>query len=400
MAFAAFIKRKSFKFEVLLCKDGRWMIEGILDREDDATEFARKVLTREQGDEVKIIRYRKTNYGKTFKSEVFHETRSTSAEPPISLGEVTPNAPVCQDIDDLFGPESILTISRLFRQYLIRNAITAIELLHNWKCMAKLIDAGNLLNSATHKVATVQAAGEHQSAKNRLQELEELTRAATVKARELAAQRTRLPRPDESDLNAISELIRARFDDGEHDYVFLTVMAQKFYGMPSVSHKFEELLKFLDGDIDQRLFGPLEGMVAECLDFADVVQELFGPHPHLASFLCRLTDTLNDRLQEDDDNISAALVKIGGLIASGEAPRCREVLFDRLVGEIRSSKPFNRRSPEKESHWLEVVLKHLRRDDGSLLGGEAVEKAIAVRERRLRQRELRELGLVDAADAM
>lgn len=400
MAFAAFIRKKqSFKFEVLLCKDGRWTIEGILDHEEDATAFARKVLTREQGDEAKVIRHRKTNYGKTFKSEIFHETRSKSAEPPISLGDVTANAPVCQDIGDLFGPESVLTISRLFRQYLIRETITATELLHNWKCMRKLIDTGNLLNSATHKVATVQAAGEHQSAKNRLQELDQLTQAASVKARDLAAQRKRLPRPADGDLNVISKLIRDRFDSGEHDYVFLTVMAQKFYGMPSVARKFEDLLKFLDGDIDQRLFRPLEGMVAECLDFADVVQELFGHHPHLASFLCRLADTLNDRVQENDD-ISASLVKIGGLIASGRAPRCRKVLLDRLVGEIRSSKPFNRRSPDKESHWLKVVLRHLRRDDGSLLGGEAVEEAIAVREKWLHQRELRELGLVDAADAM
>lgn len=399
MAFGALIKRKSFKFEVMLCKNGRWTIEGILDREEEATAFARKVLVREQGDEAKIIRHRKTSYGKTFKSEVFHETRSKPAEPPISIGDVTPNAPVCQDIDDLLGPESILTISRLFRQYLIREAITANELLHNWRYIRKLIDAGNLLNGAIHKVATVQAAGEHSSTKSRLKELEMIVQAATVKARDLAAERKRMPRPDEGDLSTISERIRAWFDDDQHDYIFLTVISQKFYGMPSVSYKFEELLKFLDGDIDQRLFRPLEGMVAECLDFADVVQELFGPHPHLASFLCRLADTLNDRVR-DDDGISASLVKIGGLIASGRAPRCREVLLDRLVAEIRSSKPLNRRSPEKESHWLEVVLRHLRRDDGSLLGGEAVEEAIASRERRLRQRELRELGLVDAADAM
>lgn len=399
MAFAAFTKKKSFKFEILLCKDGRWTIEGILDREDDATAFARKVLTREQGDEAKVIRHRKTNYGRTFKSEIFHETRSNSAEPPITLGDVTENAPVCQDIDGLFGPESILTISRLFRRYLIREAITATELLHDWKCISKLINAGNLLASATHKVATVQTAGEHQSAKNRLEELDKLIQAVTVKARDLAAQGKRLPRQADGDLNTISELVRARFDSGEHDYVFLTVMARKFHGMPSVSHKFEELLKFLQSDIDQRLFRPLEGMVAECLDFAEVVQELFGHHPHLASFLCRLADTLNDRVQKDGD-INASLVKIGGLIASGRAPRCRQVLLDRLVAEIRSSKPFNRRSPDMESYWLGLVLRHLRRDDGSLLGGEAVEEAIAVREKRLRQHELRELGLVDAADAM
>ncbi|MFQ5534449.1 MAG: hypothetical protein ACE5EM_06470 [Sphingomonadales bacterium] len=400
MTFASLIKRKKFKYEVMLCTDGRWIIEGILDDETEATTFARKVLVRKKGDEVKIIRCRKTKKGQTFTSEIFHEKRARPKEPPITLGEVSADHPVCQIAGDVFTLDSVLTISRLLRPFLIRNSITATELLHGWVYIRRLIDAGSLFGSATHRMASVQAAAENITPKERLAVLEKIVRDVVARARDLVAERKRVPRPDDGALDFISQRIQARFEPTEHAYVLMTVLTQKFQGASSISHKLDQLLQFLECDLEPWQRAPLESMAAECLDYAEVIQELFGPQPHLASFLCRLADVVNDKPADEKGISNASLVLIRRLIANGGAPQCRKVLIDRLVRELTSGKPLDRRSPEKEKHWLAIVLRDFKRSDGTVLGGAKVEQAISVRKKRLRQQELRRLGLIEAADAL
>lgn len=400
MALESLLKRKKFTFEVMLCIDGRWTIEGILDQENEAITFARKILARKKGEEVKIIRYRKTRSGQSFATEILHEKCVRPKEPPIGIVEPQGDVPLCQGTDDLYELDGILVVSRLLRQFLMRHEITATELLHDWRYLRKLIDSGSLVGSATHKIASLQAAAQGVPTKERLDALEAIIGQVVGRAQDLAAERRRMPKPDDGDLGFIFELIESRYEPHDHAYVFLSVLAQKFYGLPSVIQRLDLLLGFVDEGLEPAMHSSIEGMMAECLDYSDVVQELFGPQPHLASFLCKLIDILKGDMNGHKDNITPTLASVVTLIADGKAPNCRKVLIDRLVRELASTKPFNRRDPKQDKKYLETVTKRLQMKGGELLGGAEAKRAIAVRKKSLRQEELRALGMHDVADAM
>ena len=398
--FGAAKPKNAFNYEVMLCTEGRWTIEGIFDEETDATQFARDALADPNADEVKIIRYRKTSASDPRETQVYHEKRDRRTDTRILLGEVAPDVPVCRSVDDLFRPESILAISRTLRQYLIKNGITGTELLHSSKYIRQLQGTGNLAASAAHKFAKVQAQAEDIPTKERSAALQALIDGVAAKARALATGANRMPRLGDGGLASMSSRIRADFEADEHDYVLLTILSDELCGVPPYADKLDRILELIKGDLEPQLRAPLEAMAAECLDYSEVVQELFGPHPHLASFLCMLADVLNNKLAKYGEALSPALAIVARLITEGEAPQCRKVLIDRLERELGSNKPMDRRSPEKEADWFDTVLGHLRAADGGVIGGKTTERSIAARKRRIRQQELRDLGLIDAADSL
>jgi len=400
MALGSFLKNRAFKFEVHLYREDRWTIETILDQEEEATRVARKLLGKNGSEEVKIIRYKDAKKGRSFESEIFHEKQTRPTEAPLSLGEVPKKIDPCQTLEDCFSFDATLLMSRLFRMFLVRNTVTMHEVMYNGKLIQKLDDAGGMLNAAIFKIAAVQAPALEQTQRQRAAVLDGILGQATARARELAADRKRMPKADGGDLNALSATIKARFDAADHDHVFMTVLGQRFFGMTAVAGRLEALLAEIDDGLDDSLLRLVEPIIAECLDFADVVQELFGPHPNLAGFLCMLIDLLNGRLDLELSHLDKNLVRIARLMKSDRAPHCREVLLGRLENELNGRKALNRRSPDKEKRCFDQVMLHLGQGGSDLTMRPGIRTGISHRKKSFRQQELRKLGLHDAADAL
>ena len=62
---------------------------------------------------------------------VFEKIKDAVQE-KIFVGEID-TAPNCEVADDLLKPDALKTLNRLFRKYLDKNNITAMEVIHNGK---------------------------------------------------------------------------------------------------------------------------------------------------------------------------------------------------------------------------------------------------------------------------
>ena len=92
------------------------------------------------------------------------------------------------------------------------------------------------------------------------------------------------------------------------------------------------------------------------------------------------------------------LVPMRSAMGGGELPFTQAVLLDRLIREVRSEKPLDKRDVEREEILIKDLEKALKQENGDMLGGRAIEDAIAARKLRERKRKLRAMGLDDVAD--
>lgn len=394
------LRNRSLSFEVTVCREGRWTIEAVFDDEAAAVRTARGLLATGGAEEVKVTRQRGMIGGFTTNSEILHERRPEIRDRPIVLGAHLAAAPACDMRADLYGLPARQAMNRLFRQFLDKYRVTPTEVLHNWSWARRLADTGTLLSSATHHVASLQAAASGRPVRERLGELEALVAAAMARVRDFAAERRRLPRFEPTDLAHVSRRIRAEVGPEEHDFTFLAMLSLHLMQAGSIAARQEMVLAMIDPGLDPGLARLLEGVVADTLGTAEAVKELLGPQPSLGASLGALADFLNGRADPAGPAPTPVLARIKHLAAAGRGEACRAVLLDRLVAELGRDNPLDRRNPEAEAALLDRLVLRLADDSGALLGGEATEAALSRRRLRLRQAMLRGMGLVDAAEQL
>lgn len=399
-AAAAKLRNRMTSFEVFGGRDGRWIIEGVLDTEDEAIGFARSLLNSGKWDEVKVVRQRSLITGSTSETVVFQERKPVAKEKPVHVTGTAAGVGNCAAIDDLYTFEARMIIGRLLRLFLDKFKITATELLHSYGYMRKVSDAGTLISAALHQVAKVQVQGADIPVKKRMAELELLLDQTLKRARDLHAARSKLPKLDPANITATSERVRATLPEELHDYVVLSLLTEHLIGGGSVGGKQEALLAMITDTLDDRLVRLLEGFVADTLCTAESIKDLLGPQRNLGTSLCTLADFLHGRILDDGVKISPSLVRIGELMRAGKAPHCRVVLIERLRQAINQDQPLEPRDLNTDAALLRDLTDRLKDSKGQFLGGSVVEQALTSRSIRNRQAMLRAQGMHDIADAL
>jgi hypothetical protein len=262
------LRNRTLSFEVTVCREGRWTIEAVFDDEAAAVRAARGLLAVGGAGEVKVIRQRGMIGGFTTSSEILHARRPEVRDRPIVLGVRLTAAPACDARADLYGLPARQAMNRLFRQFLDRYRVTPTEVLHNWSWARRLVDTGTLLSSATHHVASLQAAASGRTVRERLGELEALVAAAMTRVRDFAAGRRRLPRFEPGGLEHVSRRIRAEVGPEEHDFTFLAMLSLHLMQAGSLAARQEMVLAMIGDDLDPHLAVLLEGVVADTLGTA------------------------------------------------------------------------------------------------------------------------------------
>ncbi|WP_157619028.1 hypothetical protein [Skermanella stibiiresistens] len=401
------IKGRVFHYEIMVSKEGRWTIDSVVKETDagngeqEAVDEARLLLAGGDCDEVRIIRVRTMPTGYSTKAEILHEVKPPVKAAPVTIKGKVDRVGPCETVADVYGLESRMILARLFRMFLDKHQITTTEMLHNWIYLRKLQDTGNLVNTATHQIAMAQAKELGIPAKDRIRALEKLIHTGMSRARDIVAEKRKLPRFDPQNMEYLSRRITAREGDDSHDFVFTVLVCDHLLGSPSVGGKLEAVLGLMTEGLDPRLGRLLEGVAADALGNADIVKELLGPQHHLAASLCRLADFLHGRLDLDVKGTNPMLARLGGLIKRGQAPSCRAVLLERLLSELKRDHPLDHKEPDAEGGLLERVVTHLRRDGSDeMLGGPLAEQAVSARLLRHRQGVMRKSGMLEAADAL
>ncbi|TWB44246.1 hypothetical protein [Nitrospirillum pindoramense] len=397
------LKFRSCKFELLGLEEGRWTILFIGDTEEIAVTEANRRLAQGKLKAVRVMAVRTVLNAFPSGTLIFEKTAPEVVKPSI-LREAPDGTPLCSAPEDLYGPQSRRAIGLILRDYLTRQQISPTELLHGATHLRRLQDTGAMLQAALHKAATLQSKITGQNTRARIADLDRYVDVVAQKARDFQAASRKWSVPLNGDAAGLSAAVERLVGPEGHDHAFHSLMTVRLAGIRTLGGKLEEVMRLATPDTPWRLQEMLGGIAADLLRFPDVIQDLFGNQRSLSDFLVALIDLLRDPAAvaariEAETKVPTSMGLLARLLADERLPEGREVLVEWLTTELASEHPLNRHDPKGEAQELARVAGALNAG-GAMVGGEAVEQALATRRLIQRQQTLRGQGLHMIADSL
>ena len=171
-------------FEILALHGDTWQIDATVNKKSEIEEVAAQILGESGVSGVRVVHdsilIEKSINDLEEEDFVFEKIKDAVQE-KIFVGEID-TAPNCEVAEDLLKPDALTTLNRLFRKYLDKNNITAMEVIHNGKEIKRLNDADTLVPSAVGKVAKIQSENSDASSNERRDILFEFMQEITNKA--------------------------------------------------------------------------------------------------------------------------------------------------------------------------------------------------------------------------
>ncbi len=360
-------RASSHHFEVMTQRDGRWLLDStvgteldglgrepttreIQKTEENAVSRAKGLLATGDFQAVKVVCETTGIFGHKTTKEVFSQVstvkRGERLIPQAFKGEI----PLCATADDLTRRPACRVIGTVYRDFLNKYGLIGIELVHFFPHFRRLEEQSVLMQGGLKVIADRQAQGTDRPVKERLNQLQDLTRKALDRAREAMAER-RLPPFDDADLDALMARLAQRFEGENVRYYAIVVMARELMGAPSQLARLDLALRALPQAHEVDAVGLLDEVVAGCLDMPGIVMELVGHQPSLAEAMVVLSELGNGAFWPARGGNA-----LGGQVAShireGRLIWAKQSIWDRILREIASSNQLIKAEPKRE--WQET----------------------------------------------
>ncbi len=357
-------------YEVQILQDKHWIIQEVIEAEDEAVSFAESLVQKGNLEAVRVIRDFSRQDGTHSETVVMEKTGDGKAKPDTAIAPVQ-DAPLCDHPDDFLGLSARLTFGRLARKYLDDMVLTPTELLHSAAEMKRFADKDRLLMTAVDSIATLQARQFGLEQKARRDALYKAWDQGQARARALAA----LKLPEDKSFAALRRL--APGQGGERDYRLLALMARRLIDQRAWLGKLDLLLAWsgeAEAEADRAL---LDGVMADLLIPAQLVQDLLGFQPNLGMALGQICDLVDGRA-EAAKFAPPGFAPLNALFAAGHLPQTRQVLLGRVARELRGANPLSRNEPAQEYEMFSRLAHRLIGDSG-MIGGPAMAEALVQR---------------------
>jgi hypothetical protein len=392
---------KSENFEIHCLRDNRWMIETSIGSQKEAEEFARKQLEKKDVLGVKVVRERKGSSGGISEMVVFTKTKEKKEE-KVMVAPVD-QAPMCEESEDCYGTASRMVLNRLFRQYLDKQNITPMEVMHNYREFKRLQDLDSLMTSVIGMLATLQAQGGGMNATERRDTLYKFLKEMSDRVREIES----TPLPSIKQLGADETLrkiaLKAGEDKDNAEFLFRAAVSRDLIDIRNFVGKLDRALMWADDSQDEGAAQLLDDFVCDVLGAAEVIQELLGDQPNLFAAISRLLDLAEGKwdapppgaapANADGAKTEAAktaaeaeedrAIKIGRLIVAGKLPNTARALMERVRLQLTGVSPLMRSKPEEKVPSFRTLIDRLIPETGKIVGGTDMVEALVQRKSRI-----------------
>lgn len=362
-------------FEIQVLTDKNWVIAEMITDEAKAKAFADNLLQTGNHAAVRVVRdYRRADG--LHSETVIQEKKATERQASeVGLCPIT-EAPLCSELPDFYGLPSRLTIGRLLRKYLDEVLITPSELLCDAKELKRFGDKGNLLFSGIDKVSTIQAAASGEDSKVRRDTLNKAWEQLFARAR--AAAEKKLPA-----VKTFAEVAKAGAVDGSDEASFLcrVLIARRLLESRSWLGKLDILLEWAAEPEAVAGMVLIDGIVADLMVPAQVIQDLLGFQANLAAALCHICD-LAEGKAEAAKFAPATFAPLNKMFAEKRLPQAGQVLMSRVIRELGGVNPLSRNEPNLEFEMFHKLLHRLVGREG-VTGGAAAAEALLQRSSRV-----------------
>ena len=375
-------------FEILALHGDTWQIDATVNKKSEIEEVASQILGESGVGGVRVVHdsilIEKSITDLEEEDFVFEKIKDAVQE-KIFVGEID-TAPKCEVADDLLKPDALTTLNRLFRKYLDKNNITAMEVIHNGKEIKRLNDADTLVPSAVGKVAKIQSENSDASSNERRDILFEFMQEITNKANQ--AEERGLPAIKKTSFTeAISELKKTA-SEGELQYLLNVIIAKELIDTRSYWGKLLQTIRWASDLDDPGVEAALDRFVADILANNSVIQDLLGDQLDLGSAVIEMLDLGSgsletgelDELQEEGMEWTKA--KLNQIMARPSFKISQLILLERAEQQIAGSGKLSKEGETGEQERFNAILDRVITKD-EVLGGAQMAEALTERQTRL-----------------
>ena len=375
-------------FEILALHGDTWQIEATVNKKSEIEEIATQILGESGVSGVRVVQDRvliEKSINDLEEEDFVFEKIKEAIQEKIFVGEID-SAPNCDVADDLLKPDALKTLNRLFRKYLDKNDITAMEVIHNGKEIKRLNDADTLVPSAVGKVAKIQSENSAASSNERRDILFEFMREITNKANQ--AEGRGLPAIKKTSFKqAISEL-KETASEGEQQYLLNVIIAKELIDTRSYWGKLLQTIRWASDLNDSAVEAVLDRFVADILANNSVIQDLLGDQLDLGSAIIEMLDLGSGSLETGDieelqeEGIEWTKAKLNQIMARPTFTVSQLILLERAEQQIAGSGNLSKEGETGENERFNAILDRVITKD-EVLGGSQMTEALTERQTRL-----------------
>ncbi|SEH57159.1 hypothetical protein [Magnetospirillum fulvum] len=361
-------------FEIHVFADKRWVITEMAADEAAAKAFADNLLHTGNHEAVRVVRDFERLDGTHAETVVLEKKAPEKAPGDLTLAPIA-EAPLCTTIEDVYALPSRTAIGRLLRKYLDEVVVTPTEFLHDAKEMKRFGDRGTLLFSAIDRVAGLQSreAGEADPRERRAF-LESAWETLQKRARDFAAAKPK-PKPPASFAEALTQSAA----DPDPAFGLMARLTLALLERRSWQGKLELVLAWaLEPEVRPEV---IDGLLADLVVPAQMVQDLLGFQPNLAAALGQIVDLAEGRA-EPAKFAPELFADLNQMFAAGRLPQAQQALMARTIREIGGANPLSRNDPAQEFEMFHRLLHRLVERD-RVAGGPLMAEALLQRATRV-----------------
>ena len=375
-------------FEILTLHDTTWQIDATVTKKAEAEEVAKQMLSEPGVTGVRIVLDNvliAKSIDQLEDEDIIFEKLKEAGQEKIFINDID-EAPDCSVAQDLLLTPSRKAINRLFRRYLDKNNITAIEALHNSKELKRVMDADALVPSAIAKVSKLQADPELGNANERRDTLFEFVQAITEDARK--AEEKPLPKIDSTNFDQSVATIDGMSQGDDFEHLLNAAITKQLIDIRDWWGKLVQSIELGEAAQDSRGVAAIDRFIADILMNNSVIQDLLGDQTDLGSAIIKMLDLSSGSLElgniEDmqSGSIEETKAKLNQLLGSSALLESSQILTERVSQQIGGSAALSKTGEEGERERFDAILDRLVISDGVKGGGELAQ-AILERQTRI-----------------
>jgi len=363
-------------FEVLTNNGKRWVIDMSSPRRDDAMEFAEKLLVAGKYDGVRVTEQRE---GWSTERVVFEKANMGREKPLRIVPEA--EAQFCTTLSDYYALPARLTMGRIMRAYLDQNSLSMLELLFHAGHLRSLDRMDKFFPSAIQHGAQLQAKLTGQTKMERLDKLQTVFDKVLTRARksdDLIAYADFLER---NDLDRAIALIEDEVGEKQVLRTIYGMLANHLEG-GGWREKFKRAIALAETSQDQRALDFADELIAEILDGAAAIEELFGGFATPVEAWKTYMSIVSGRFTKAPGYMSPDIVRLNELFNRHALDATRQVLLRRISKGLGSTQALSKDGREKDRSDFVGLLRGLVEPTG-LSGGPQMAEAMILRAKTL-----------------
>ena len=375
-------------FEILTLNDTTWQIGATVTNKAEAEEIANQMLSETGVTGVRIV-LDHTLISKSIDqledTDIIFEKLKEIGQEKVFINDID-KAPDCSAAEDLLLTDSRKAINKLFRRYLDKNNITAMEALHNSKELKRVQDADGLVPSAIAKVSKLQAGSELSNVNKRRDILFEFVAAITENARK--AEEKNLPKIVGTGIDQAIVAIDELSKTDNFDYLLNITITKALIDVRDWWGKLVQSIDCAESTTDQRGVAALDCFIADILSNNSVIQDLLGDQADLGSAIITMLDLssgslkLGDIEEMQNGSIEQTKAKLNLLLSQGTLKESQRVLTDRVSQQIAGAASLSKTGEEGERERFTAILDRLVVKN-EIKGGAEIAQAIIERQTRI-----------------